>query len=73
MYLTAIEYDRDMRDFAMYLDDDLIGFARTYHEAELTLAALVAELTHGDYATAGEATAPAARATCHTTPALQPA
>lgn len=38
-----ISYDRESRDYAMYLDGELVGFARTYHEAEVTLDQLVYE------------------------------
>lgn len=44
MYEKAISYDRETRDFAMYLDGELVGFARTYQEAEETLDALVYDL-----------------------------
>lgn len=47
MYRKEIVYCRDTRDFAMYLDGELIGFARTYHEAEITLDLLVFELMMG--------------------------
>lgn len=49
MYRKNIVYDRDSRDYAMYLDGELIGFARTYQEAEVTLDQLVFELLHGNY------------------------
>jgi hypothetical protein len=39
----AIVYDPETRDFAMYLDGELAGFARTYQEAEATLDSLVYE------------------------------
>lgn len=39
-----IIYDRETRDFAMYLNGDLVGFARSYHEAETTLDQLVYEV-----------------------------
>lgn len=39
-----IVYDRETRDFAMYLNGDLVGFARSYHEAETTLDQLVYEV-----------------------------
>lgn len=55
MYDKNIRYDRETRDYAMYLDNELIGFARTHHEAEVTLDQTVFEmLTHGDLATATE-------------------
>lgn len=44
MYRKEIVYDRETRDYAMYLDGELVGFARTYHEAEVTLDQLVFEL-----------------------------
>ena len=49
MYLKEITYDRATRDYAMYLDGELIGFARTYHEAEVTLDRLVFALLSSDY------------------------
>lgn len=49
MYHQEIIYDPVTRDFAMYLDGELVGFARTYEEAEQTLNALVYELLHGGY------------------------
>jgi hypothetical protein len=49
MYEKAIVYDPETRDFAMYLDGDLVGFARTYQEAEETLNELVYELLSGEY------------------------
>jgi len=36
-----IIYDRETRDYAMYLDGELVGFARTYHEAECRLDEMV--------------------------------
>ena len=35
----------------MYLDGELVGFARTYHEAEVTLDQLVFQLMTGQYFT----------------------
>jgi hypothetical protein len=49
MYKKSIQYDRDTRDYAMYLDGELVGFARTYHEAEVTLDQLIFELLNGAY------------------------
>ena len=59
----SIIYDPETHDFAMFLDDDLIGFARTYQEAEVTLAALVCAilaLQGGDGATSPPDLPPAA-------------
>lgn len=39
-----IKYDRETHDFAMYLDGELVGFARTYYEAEVTLDQMVFDL-----------------------------
>lgn len=44
MYRKEIVYDRETHDYAMYLDGELVGFARNYHEAEVTLDQLVFEL-----------------------------
>lgn len=49
MYRKEIVYDRETRDYAMYLDGELVGFARTYHEAEIILDQLVFELMTGQY------------------------
>ncbi len=49
MYQKEISYDRETRDYAMFLDGELIGFARTYHEAEVTLDRLVFELLSSDH------------------------
>ncbi|GIW02937.1 hypothetical protein [Roseiflexus sp.] len=49
MYQKEIIYDRETHDYAMYLDGELVGFARTYHEAEVTLDQLIFELISGEY------------------------
>lgn len=49
MYEKEIIFDAETRDFAMYLDGELVGFARTYQEAEVTLDQLVYELINGQY------------------------
>lgn len=49
LYDKQIVWDRESRDYAMYLDGELVGFARTYHEAEVTLDQLVFELISGQY------------------------
>lgn len=54
MYVKEISYDRETRDYAMYLDGELVGFARTYHEAEITLDQLVFALISGQYFTTHE-------------------
>jgi hypothetical protein len=63
MYRKEIVYDRETRDYAMYLDGELVGFARTYHEAEVTLDQLVFDLL------SGEAFREAPAATVHARPA----
>lgn len=47
MYHREIIFDRVTRDYALYLDGELVGFARSYHEAEITLDQLVFELMSG--------------------------
>ena len=49
MYRKTIVHDRKTRDYAMYLDGELVGFARTYQEAEVTLDQLIFELLSGQY------------------------
>jgi hypothetical protein len=44
MYRKEIVHERKTRDYAMYLDGELVGFARTYQEAEVTLDQLIFEL-----------------------------
>jgi hypothetical protein len=44
IYTKTIEFDRETRDFACYLNDELIGFGRTPAEAEALLDRLVYEL-----------------------------
>ena len=38
-----IDYDRQTHDYAMFLDEQFIGFAATYHAAETTLDQVVAD------------------------------
>jgi hypothetical protein len=49
MYRKQIVYDRETKDFAMYLDSELVGYARTYLAAEVTLDQLVYELLSSGY------------------------
>lgn len=56
MYAKEIVYVPETRDFAMYLGTEgrpdsfeLVGFARTYADAEMTLDELVYELLNGDH------------------------
>lgn len=46
-YTKEIVYDRESRDYALYLNKELVGFARTYQEGETTLDQLVYELLGG--------------------------
>jgi hypothetical protein len=53
----TISYDPHTGDHAMYLGGELIGFARTHHEAEITLDELVHELlTQSSNGTTGPTT-----------------
>lgn len=55
MYDKSIQYDRETCDYAMYLDGELFGFAKTYHDAEVTLDRMVFELmTDGHFNTTTE-------------------
>lgn len=45
MYQTEIVYDEVTRDYAMYVDDELVGFAATYHDAEVILQDLILALS----------------------------
>lgn len=58
MYRQEIEYSHETHDYAMYLDGELVGFARTYHEAEITLDLLVLELMSGQFFRQSEAEKP---------------
>jgi hypothetical protein len=42
-YSKEIKYDRETRDFAMYLDGELVGWAATSHDAEVALDKIVLE------------------------------
>ena len=44
MYDKRITYDRNSKDFAMYLNDELVGFAETHQAAEQELDELVYRL-----------------------------
>jgi hypothetical protein len=50
-YAKRIEYDGETRDFALYLNEELVGFAQTKREAEEKLDALVYSLLTRDAAT----------------------
>ena len=49
MYEKAVVYAPETHDFAMYLNGELVGFARTLQEAEKTLDELVYELINGAF------------------------
>lgn len=49
MYHTTITYDSEIHGFAMHLDGELIGFARTFQEAEATLGQILLELSSEHY------------------------
>ena len=48
-YRTEIVYDRASGDYAMILDGETVGMARTMHEADVTLTQLILKLKHGQY------------------------
>jgi hypothetical protein len=43
-YVKRIQYDKATKDFAMYLNDELQGYANSYLQAEITLNNLVHDL-----------------------------
>jgi hypothetical protein len=43
-YRKMIVYDRKSRDFAMYLNGELVGYSPTYLQAEAALNQLIYEL-----------------------------
>lgn len=48
VYIKEIKYDRETRDFAMYLNNELVGYAASYLEADNRLNDMIhASLTHG--------------------------
>jgi hypothetical protein len=49
LYVKEIVYDRETHDYAAYLDGELVGFGRTYLEAETLLDSLVLELCKTGY------------------------
>ncbi len=49
MMQRMIMYSRDTRDFAIYLDGALVGYAPSYLEAEAVLDQLVMELLRARY------------------------
>lgn len=53
MYRKMIVYDRKTRDFALFLNGELVGYAATYLEGEAQLNKLVYELlSRPDFKTA---------------------
>ena len=49
MYKKDIVYDRETHDYVLYLDDELVGFARSYEEAVKTLDDIVFALLSAAY------------------------
>lgn len=44
MYVKEIRYCRETKDYALYLNGEIVGYARSYHEGEIALNELVYEL-----------------------------
>lgn len=49
VYHKEIKYDRTTKDYQMLLDGECKGYARTYHEAEITLDGIVFELMAANF------------------------
>lgn len=49
MYRREIIFDKETHDYSLWLDGELVGFARTYKEAEATLDQLIFELMSGQF------------------------
>lgn len=49
MFRKHIMYNRDTRDFAIYLDGSLVGYAPSYLEAEAVLDQLLMELLRSGF------------------------
>ncbi len=49
LYQKDVVCDRETHDYALYLDGELVGFARTYDEAVKQLDDLVFTLLSGQY------------------------
>ncbi len=49
MHRKNIMYSRNTQDFAIYLDGTLVGYARSYLEAEAVLDQLLMELLRAGY------------------------
>lgn len=49
MFHKTIMYNRDTRDFAMYLHGSLVGYAPSFLEAEAVLDQLLMELLRAGY------------------------
>jgi glutamate mutase epsilon subunit len=56
MYEKAIVYNAEDKDFALYLNGELCGFARSYQEGETTLNELVYDLLNREFSTAESTT-----------------
>ena len=49
MARRMIVYDRSTKDFAIYLDGEVVGYARSYLEAEAVLDQLRMEVLRADH------------------------
>ncbi len=49
MFRKNIMYNRDTRDFAIFLDGALVGYAQSYLEAEAVLDQLMMELLRSGF------------------------
>lgn len=50
-FTRSIRYDRSTKDYAAYLNGELVGFASSYTQAETMLDQLVLSLLSSEYTT----------------------
>ena len=48
-----IRYDRETRDYAMYINGEVVGYAPNYHDAEVRLDAIVYDMLRHQPASVG--------------------
>ncbi len=49
MYHKEVRWERETRDYSLWLDGELVGYSRTHAEGMVVLNQLVFELISGEY------------------------